>query len=159
MLLNNNSQSTIQPTVTETATSTNNTQTHDWQEKIASKFQMERDCIEKIYASDGDNLTLIFDSKLLPKSAAAATQEIAKLISAGRQAAQLDETDTDFSVIRKECANYGVLNSSNFTKYLKSMNRSFPIRGKSRYQSVFVTAPGFSEAIELAKKYSGMSDR
>jgi hypothetical protein len=111
----------------------------------------------KLYHSEGDqDMRLILNTKLLPKSQASATQDIAALISAGRQAAKFDEgNSTSFDVIRKECNEYGVLNKSNFTGYLKKMKPKFLVEGKGMSQTMRVTAQGFDDAAEVAKKYLG----
>lgn len=129
----------------------------DWQSAIAARLDISAEDVVKIYHSEGDqDLRLILNTKLLPKSQASATQDIATLISAGRQAAKFDEGhSTSFDVIRKECNEYGVLNKSNFTGYLKKMKPKFLVEGKGMSQTMRVTAQGFDDAAEVAKKYLG----
>ena len=132
-------------------------QSTDWQSLIAARLDISADDVVKIYHSEGDqDLRLILNTKLLPKSQASATQDIAALISAGRQAAKFDEgNSTGFDAIRKECNEYGVLNKSNFTGYLKKMKPKFLVEGKGMSQTMRVTAQGFDDAAEVAKKYLG----
>ncbi|HEX6416119.1 MAG TPA: hypothetical protein VFZ62_01200 [Candidatus Saccharimonadales bacterium] len=130
----------------------------DWQSTIAARLGISAGDVAKLYHSDGeDDLRLILDTKILPKkSQALATQQIAALICAGRQAAKFDEDGvTSFDVIRKECTEYGVLNKSNFTGYLKKMKPKFLIEGKGTSQTMRVTAQGYDDAAEIAKKYLG----
>lgn len=128
----------------------------DWQSAIAARLGISAGDVAKLYHSDGeDDLRLILDTKILPKkSQALATQQIAALVCAGRQAAKFDEGGvTSFGVIRKECTEYGVLNKSNFTGYLKKMKPKFLIEGKGMSQAMRVTAQGYDDAAEIAKKY------
>lgn len=128
----------------------------DWQSAIATRLGINTEDVAKLYHSDGEgDLRLILDTKILPKkSQALATQQIAALICAGRQAAKFDEGGvTSFDVIRKECTEYGVLNKSNFTGYLKKMKPKFLIEGKGMSQAMRVTAQGYDDAAEVAKKY------
>lgn len=129
----------------------------DWQSAIATRLNISIEDIARLYHSDGDQeLRLILNTKVLPKSQAPATQDVAALICAGRQAAKFDEGGfTNFDVIRKECNEYGVLNKSNFTGYLKKMKPKFLVEGKGMSQTMRVTAQGFDEAAEVAKKYLG----
>ena len=134
-----------------------NHQPTDWQDAIAARLNIAAEDVAKLYHSEGDqDLRLVLDTKLLPKSQASATQDIAALISAGRQAAKFDEgNSTSFDAIRKECNEYGVLNKSNFTGYLKKMKPKFLVEGKGMSQTMRVTAQGFDAAAEVAKKYLG----
>lgn len=128
----------------------------DWQGAIAARLGISARDVAKLYHSDGeDDLRLILDTKILPKkSQALATQQIAALVCAGRQAAKFDEGGvTRFDVIRKECTEYGVLNKSNFTGYLKKMKPKFLIEGKGMSQAMRVTAQGYDDAAKIAKKY------
>jgi hypothetical protein len=130
----------------------------DWQGAIAARLGIAVEDASRLYHSDNEeDLWLILDTKILPKkSQALATQEIAALICAGRQAAKFDEGGvTSFDVIRKECTEYGVLNKSNFTGYLKKMKPKFLIEGKGTSQAMRVTAQGYDDAAEIAKKYLG----
>lgn len=130
----------------------------DWQSAIAARLGISAEDVAKLYHSDGEeDLRLILDTKILPKkSQALATQQIAALVCAGRQAAKFDEGGvTSFDVIRKECTEYAVLNKSNFTGYLKKMKPKFLIEGKGMSQAMRVTAQGYDEAAEVAKKYLG----
>lgn len=154
-LLDKQAPSSVRSTPSETQSG--ESQSADWQSAIASRLHIGTDEVAKLYDySDGENLRLILDTKFLPKSQASATQDIAALISAGRQAAKFDENNTtSFEVIRKECTEYGVLNKSNFTGYLKKMKPKFLVEGKGLSQSMRVTAQGFGDATEVAKKYLG----
>ncbi len=127
----------------------------DWQSAIATRLDLAAEDVARLFHSDGgQDLRLILNTKLLPKPQAAATQDIAALICAGRQAAKFDEGgSTSFDVVRKECSEYGVLNKSNFTGYLKKMKPKFLVEGKGMSQAMRVTAQGFDEAAEIAKKY------
>lgn len=129
----------------------------DWKSAIAARLNISVDNVAKLYHSDGpQDLRLILNTKVMPRSQASATQNIAALICAGRQAAKLDDGgSTSFEVIRKECTEYGVLNKSNFTSYLKKMKPKFIVEGKGMAQTMRVTVQGFDEAAEVAKRYLG----
>lgn len=120
----------------------------DWQTLIASKLHIESEDVVKIYHMDGQD-SLRLSLKNYPKAQSAATQDIAALISAGRQAAQLDDASTNIKFIREESEYYGRLNKPNFTSYLKKMMPDFRLDGKE----LKVTAHGFDVAGEVAKKY------
>lgn len=121
---------------------------------IASRLGLEPALAAEIYYVDADTLGLaLAPSKFSPKKAAA-TQEIALLLAAGRQAGGWDEW-TQVGHIRTACRDYGRFDVANFATTIRRMADVFSFRGKGRQLEVRVTRPGFEQAANLARELSG----
>jgi hypothetical protein len=121
---------------------------------IASRLGLDQALAEEVFYVDGDTLGLaLAPSKFSPKKAAA-TQDIALLLAAGRQAGGWDEW-TQVGHIRAACRDYGRFDAANFATTVRRMANVFSFRGKGRQLEVRVTRPGFEQAANLARELIG----
>jgi len=126
----------------------------DWQMKIASKLKVTAEQVAAIYHREGDgSLRLILDTSVLPPNKQTATQDIARLLAAGRVAAGMDEAGSLASIIRAEAEYYGRLDAANFTRALHGVKPNFHYDVKEKILTP--RAPGFAEAAAVVKKYCG----
>lgn len=122
---------------------------------IARRLGLDPELVGEIYYVEGDALGLaIASSKLHPKKAAA-TQQIALLVAAGRQAGGWDEW-TPVGRIREVARDYGRFDVANFAGTIKRMGEAFSFRGRGRDVEVRLTRPGYEQAATLARELSGM---
>jgi hypothetical protein len=122
---------------------------------IASKLGLDAELVEEIYYVDGDNLGLAVAASRFDSKKAGATQEIALLLAAGRQAGGWDEW-TPVSRVRDVCREYGRFDPANFATTVKRMGSVFSFRGKAREVEVRVTRPGYEQAANLARELGGV---
>lgn len=73
----------------------------------------------------------------------------------GSKLAGIDEVG--FDPVRDVCRNHGFLDSTNFSKYLKSEKSLFVISGTGKSQVVKLSQPGFRKAIELASELNALT--
>lgn len=126
--------------------------TSGWQSDIARKLNLTTDEVGRLFHLEGsDSLRLILDTKLMPKTQSAQTQDIAVLVVAGRAAAKFDAGVTSLEIVREECDYYGSLNKKNYMASLKRLKPNFKTSVKD--QLISITAPGYTQATAVAKKY------
>jgi hypothetical protein len=122
-------------------------------EGIAARLGLELALVEEMYYADGDSLSLTVASSKFDPRKAGATQQIALLLAAGRQAGGWDEW-TQVGHIRDACRDYGRFDVANFATTVKRMGDVFSFRGRARQLEVRVTRPGFEQAAALARDLS-----
>ena len=121
---------------------------------ISARLGLDSGLIEEIYYVDGERLGLALAPSKFDSKKAAATQEIALLVAAGRQAGGWEEW-TPVTHIRSVCKDNGRFDAANFATTIKRMGDVFSFRGKARQLEVRVTRPGYEQAANLARDLSG----
>jgi hypothetical protein len=123
-------------------------------EKIATKFGIEMVVVDEAFEAEDGTPKLTVPRQKLAKSANAATKEIALLVAAARQAAEI-ETWTDSQTIREAVEGYGKFNSPNFAASISELDDDFSFTGKRKSRRVKVRRDGFASAGALTKKLFG----
>jgi hypothetical protein len=123
-------------------------------DKIAGKFDIGLDVVDEAFEAEDGTPKLTLPRAKLAKSAKSATQQIALLVSAARQAAEI-ETWTDADTIRDAVEGYGKLNTANFAAYVSELEDDFSFSGKGKSRRVKVRRDGFASAGALTKKLLG----
>jgi hypothetical protein len=118
---------------------------------IASRFGVDRGSIDETYYVDGEALGLAIAPARFQRTKAAATQQVALLLGAGRQAGGWDDW-TAVATIRSACRDYGFLDEANFATTIKRMGDVFSFRGRGRQLEVRVTRPGYERAADLVRE-------
>lgn len=117
---------------------------------VGARLGLDQELVDEIYYIDGENLGLAIASSKLHPAKAAATQQIAILVAAGRQAGGWDEW-TPASRIRDIARDYGRFDQANFASTIKRMGDVFSFRGKAREVEVRLTRPGYEQAANLIR--------
>jgi hypothetical protein len=130
----------------------------DWAGKIAQMLDITVDQVAEVYYYDGEQLKLLINRKQLPDTASASTQDVAALITAGRQALGLDMAGTDFEIIKDSLLAYNVFNAKNWTGYIKSLGNKFLYEGTGKHQTIKLTNKAYDEAAKVAHKYLEASE-
>jgi hypothetical protein len=121
---------------------------------IASRLGVDGELVDEIFYEDGDFLALALAPSRFDPRKAAATQQIALLLAAGRQAGGWEEW-TAVGVIREVCRDYGRFDVANFATTIKRMGDVFNFRGRARQLEVRVTRPGYEQAADLVRALGG----
>lgn len=131
----------------------------DLLDKIATRFGVNRERVEDVYEVDGEELRLIVAPGRLDTSNRSGTEQIALLLAAGRQAAELAVT-TDSSMIRAVAEDYGKADS-NFGKVLTAMGDHFSLKKQEQGQNrdVKVRRTGIVAAGELVTRLTEQQAR
>lgn len=124
---------------------------------VAARLQVGRDVVDGAYYLDGDNLEIVVPPGRFDNQKSRATEQIAILVAAGRQALGLDDDWTSVDPIREQCEHFKRYDSSNFAATIKGMDKVFTVRGAGRDRKVRMTAPAWQKAAELLKQLAGES--
>jgi len=127
----------------------------DSTDRIAESLGLDRESAERIFHVEGDDLKLVIPSTKLSNAKKTATEEIALLVAAGRQAGGLDQETTDADKVRAIAEHYRKYDSPNFSRTIKDMHDVFIVRENGRKKLVKMTQPGWEAARELVGKLLG----
>lgn len=126
-------------------------------QRIAAKFQVDRDLVDETYELDAEgSLTLSIAKSRLELGKAGATKQIVALIAAGRQAAGI-ETTTSNGIVRAEVEGYGKYDSPNFAATVKELDDIFSFPGTGRDWHLKVRKAAFGDVGDLLKKIHGQA--
>jgi len=128
----------------------NKTPAGDPLDKIATKLGVTREQVEEVYEIEREELRLIVTPAKLDASHKVGTEQVALLLAAGRQAAELAD-NTESKAIRDVVDDYGKADS-NFGKIISGMGQYFSLATeKSKNRPVRVRRSAFAAAGELVK--------
>jgi hypothetical protein len=122
--------------------------------KIAAKLKVTAEQVESVYEERGGELHLAVPKSKLPDGKRPAMREIALLVTAGRQAAELEE-QTATQTIREECVNAGVLAKNHFAEDVGSLGDYISYKTVGRNRELRVIRPGYDEAGKRVRRISG----
>jgi hypothetical protein len=121
---------------------------------LAARLKRPVEELEDIYDFSADPVALIVSPGRLASAVARATEQIALLVVASRQAASNDAW-TSASHIRAVCQDYARFDSSNFSGTLTSLHEEFAFRGTGRSRDVRLTRPGWDKVSKLLAELGG----
>ena len=121
---------------------------------LATRLKRPVEELEDIYDFSADPVALIVSPGRLASTVARATEQIALLVVASRQAAANDAW-TSTSHIRAVCQDYSRFDSSNFAGTLTSLHEEFAFRGTGRSREVRLTRPGWDKVSKLLAELVG----
>jgi hypothetical protein len=121
-------------------------------ERIARWMGVDAERVARVVEVDGDGLHLTVPRSALAPVKLVAMQEVARLVSAGRQAAGLDDEYTQLATIRDACDSRGVLDR-NFSSAMQRLDGDgMRFRGPSRGREVKVDPAGYEAAGALVRR-------
>ena len=115
---------------------------------LAARLKRPVEELADIYDFSADPVALIVSPGRLASTVARATEQIALLVVASRQAASNDVW-TSTSEIRAVCQEYARFDSSNFAATVTSLHDEFAFRGTGRSREVRLTRPGWEKVSSL----------
>jgi hypothetical protein len=119
--------------------------------RIAARLAIHEAATEASFDLDEDDIRLTVPARKFNVQKSRATKEIALLLAAGRQAAELEER-TEVGIIRDVVNDYGKLDPANFASTIREMDEEFIISGSGKQRRVKVNRTGFERAGELIKE-------
>ena len=131
--------------------------TSDALEMIASRFGIDLDFVDEAFAIEDDVPSLAVGRTKLANSDKGATEQIALLVAAARQAAGVEDW-TESSVLREAAANYNRFDKNNLAYTVSSLEDDFSFSGKGQARRVKVRRDGFKNAGTLVKQILGKND-
>jgi hypothetical protein len=123
--------------------------------KIARKLTISTDTIAEVYSSGADGaLEVVVGVGKLDGKTAAATKQLALLVTGGRQLAEIEEW-TKTKIIRHVCIHYGRFDQPNFAKTLKQMDEAFSFKGKGQQLELRIHQRGIERLKQLIASLTG----
>lgn len=124
--------------------------------RIATKLSLDAEVVSRVFDVDDEGVHLTVPRSALDDSKRTAMREVARLISAARQASGLDEEYTPLATIREACDDRGVLNSPNFAAAMQALDGDgMRFRGPSGSREVKVNAAGYEKAADIVQRIAG----
>lgn len=120
-------------------------------QQIASRLGLSPELIADVFDFSGDDPEIVIATSKLDREKAAASKQLALLVTAARQAIGKEDW-TSAGVIRDVCRDYGKLDSANFATTLLSMGSIFNFRGKGQQREVKLTRHGYERAATLVQE-------
>jgi hypothetical protein len=122
---------------------------------MARKLNVELDTLNELFAAnDRGDIELVVGVGKLQSTTAAATKQIALLVSGARQLSGIEEW-TASREIRAVCANYGRFDNANFAKTLRDMDNAFSFKGKAQQLEVRLHQRGIEALKALIATITG----
>jgi hypothetical protein len=119
--------------------------------KIAVHLGLDADAVERVYEIENESVHLLVARGDLGDQKKAAVREIAYLVSAARQAADLDEV-TAFATLRSVCDQFGVLDGNFATTMSELSGKGLRISGAGHKRAVKINKPGYEAASGIVQR-------
>jgi hypothetical protein len=124
--------------------------------RIATRLGLEAEVVSRVFDVDDEGVHLTVPRSALDDSKRTAMREVARLISAARQAAGVDDEYTPLATIREACDDRGVLNSPNFAAAMQALDGDgMRFRGASGSREVKVNTAGYEKAADIVRRIAG----
>jgi hypothetical protein len=121
--------------------------------RIAKRLHIGTELAARIFDVDEDGLHLLSPRSAFDTKRLTATQQVATLVVAGRQAAISDEGWTEAADVRAVADKKGVLDPANFAKAINALDgQGMRIRGNPRNREIKMNDHGFELAGQLAAR-------
>jgi hypothetical protein len=118
--------------------------------RIARRLHVDRAVAGRVFDVDDEGVHLLVPRSRFDAAAKTATQEVATLIVASRQAAGIDEEWTTVSEIKRHAEQKGVLDPGNFSRAIQPLDgNGMRIRGNPRSREIKMNDAGFEAAGQL----------
>lgn len=124
------------------------------QNRLAQKTGVDLSIIERLFDFGADEATITVAPSKLSPSKAGATEQIALLICAARQAG-LRELETNADAIRAACIDFGRYDEANFMSTLRELAGFIILGGTTRARTCRITRSGYERAAALTASLIG----
>lgn len=115
--------------------------------KIAARLDVARELVEQAFVVEGDAVEIVIPPSRFDLARSRATEQIALLVAAARQAGGLDSDGwTSVDHIRVVCEHFRRLDTNNFASTIKAMDDLFAVRGDRSERKVRMSAPAWQRA-------------
>lgn len=125
-----------------------------WQSKIAKVLNITEDQVLEIYHMNSDGqIELVIERNLIPDALVTATKDIAKLLAAGRQAADTEDKTLVSDIRTVVEGQYKVVDKKNFSTSITNLGAKFRLSGEGKERSIELINGAFKLVGEVAQKY------
>lgn len=121
---------------------------------IAARLRLDREVVGEVFDETDGRIDVIVPPRKLAAGKSPATKQLALLIAAARQAAEIEEW-TDADEIRRFVEDFKRYDQANFASSLKEMDDIFRLKQSGRKITLKLSRPGWDRAVELITKLSG----
>jgi hypothetical protein len=122
--------------------------------RVANRLRLEREVVAEVFDERDGQIDLIVAPRKLDARKGPATKQIALLVAAARQGADIEEW-TDADEIRRFVEDFKRYDQANFASALKQMDDIFRVRQSGRKVSLKLGRPGWDRASEFVAKLAG----
>ena len=122
--------------------------------KIAARLRLAAEIVDQVFHVEDDRLDIVVPGSRLDPAKSRATKQLAMLVAAGRQGAELEEW-TDADEVRHFATEFRRYDSANFATTLKEMDDVMLIRQTNRRIVIKLSRPGWEAASALVRRLAG----
>lgn len=122
--------------------------------RIANRLRLGRDVVAEVFDVQDGKIDVIIAPRKLDSGKAPATKQLATLVAAARQGAEIEEW-TDANEIRRLVEDFKRYDQANFASALKEMDDIFRVKQSGRKLSLKLGRPGWDRATELVARLAG----
>lgn len=122
--------------------------------RLARKLKLDAELVGDIFHEEDGELRVVVGAGKLNRGKKGATQQLALLVCAARQAIGVEEF-TSFDRVRKIAEEYRRYDRANFARSLNEMMDEFSFRGTARQREIKVSRPGWEAAARLVTQLAG----
>jgi hypothetical protein len=122
--------------------------------RIGNRLRLARDVVAEVFDEQDGKIDIIVAQRKLAPGKAPGTKQLATLVAAARQGADIEEW-TDADEIRRFVEDFKRYDSANFAAALKEMDDIFRVKQSGRKISLKLGRPGWERAAELVAKLAG----
>jgi hypothetical protein len=123
-------------------------------DRVATRLRVDKAVVADVFDDSDGGIDVIVAPRKLDPAKARATKQLALLVVAARQAAELEEW-TDVDEIRRLAEDYKKYDSANFASAIKEMQDDFRFKRVGRKISVKLGRPGWERAAEMIRRLAG----
>jgi hypothetical protein len=123
-------------------------------DRVAARLRLDRAIVADVFDASDGTIEVIVAPRKLDATKARATKQLALLVVAARQAADLEEW-TDVDEVRRFAEDYKKYDSANFASAIKEMQDDFRFKQVGRKITVKLGRPGWDRAAELVRRLGG----
>jgi hypothetical protein len=123
-------------------------------DRVANRLRLDRAVVADVFDDGDGSIDVIVSPRKLDPAKARATKQLALLVVAARQAAELEEW-TDVDEVRRLAEDYKKYDSANFASAIKEMQDDFRVKQVGRKITVKLGRPGWDRATELVRRLGG----
>jgi hypothetical protein len=122
--------------------------------RIAARLRLDREIVADVFDEADGKIDVIVPQRKLAAGKSPATKQLATLVAAARQGADIEEW-TDADEIRRFVEDFKRYDSANFAASLKEMDDIFRIKQSGRKITLKLGRPGWDKAAELISRLAG----
>jgi len=126
--------------------------------RLAARMKASEAALQDVFDFSDEGVSLHVASSRIPASKSKATQDVALLIVAARQASGIDAGWTSAEHVRTALQHYNRYDQSNFAANLKGVDHAFNSKGKGPSLELRLTQPGWETATELIRRVAGVGE-